>query len=131
MRIDNYLYKIVLTQMVNLNYNIIMSIQKRAKDHIIKFMLGKDAVPRGLFESREYFRANGNIHFEYIKRGGVIIARSTDFRWGSIVTQGKNDKELDTNIKDAILTSFEIPSSYAHEANINRVGSIKEEYAIA
>ena len=42
-----------------------------------------------------------------------------------------DEKELDKNIKDAILTSFEIPSSYAKEAKIHRVGDGRKEYALA
>ena len=108
-----------------------MSILKQIKDHLIKFLLGKNSVPSGLFESREYFRLYSAINFQYEKVGELIIAKSTDFKWGSIITSGKDDAELDNNIKDAILTSFEIPSSYAAEAKIAKVGSREHEYAIA
>ena len=58
------------------------------------------------------------------------IAISTNFRYGSIVTSGKDVEELEKNIKDAILTSFDIPSSYAKEANILKVGQ-ERGYAFA
>lgn len=109
-----------------------MALTKRVKDQLIKALLGKAAVPRGLFELGQYFRRNGSINFKHEKgEGENIIAISTNFRYGSIVTSGKNPDELDKNIKDAILTSFDIPSSFAKEAAINRVGAKQGEYAIA
>lgn len=106
-----------------------MSIIKQSKDYLIKFLLGKNSVPSGLLDSREYFRIYGPIHFQYEKVDGLIVAKSTDFHWGSIVTSGRNEQELDSNIKDAILTSFEIPSSYASQAKIEKVGVKELEYA--
>ena len=49
------------------------------------------------------------------------------------ISQGKTRTEALENIKDAILTAFEIPSSYTKEAGIAPVGSKKnnKEYAIA
>ena len=44
-----------------------MSIIKQSKDYLIKFLLGKSSVPSGLFDSREYFRIYGPIHFQYEK----------------------------------------------------------------
>ena len=88
-------------------------------------------VPRGLLELHQYFKAYKAINFEFKKEGEEIVAVSTDFVYGSIVTAGKNEKELDKNIKDAILTSFEIPSSYAKEAAIVNVGEKEKQYAIA
>jgi hypothetical protein len=109
-----------------------MTIKKQLKDYVIKITLGNSTVPRGLYDSREYFRQYGAIHFKHIKSDDHLIAKSTNFRWGTIITEGKNEKELDKNVKDAILTAFEIPSSYAKEAGIEKVGSIKKkEYAIA
>jgi hypothetical protein len=110
-----------------------MSIPKQIKDYIIKFVLGKETVPRGLYESREYFRVYGAIQFVYDRAGDCIIARSSNFQWGSIITEGRNERELDENVKDAILTAFEIPCSYKQEAGITKVGSLKnnKEYAIA
>lgn len=46
------------------------------------------------------------------------MARSTNFRYGSIITSGKDEQEVDRNIKDAILTSFEIPSAYSADAKL-------------
>jgi len=108
-----------------------MSITKKTKDYVIKAILGNKVVPRGLFELNEYFRHYNRINFRYEKKDDLIIALSTDFHYGSIITSGKNEKELDENIKDAILTSFEIPSSYAKEAKIRKVGDGRKEYALA
>lgn len=108
-----------------------MSILKKIKDHLIRIALGSKTVPKGLFELDQYFRIHGPIHFNYEKKDGVIVAISTDFRYGSVVTSGKNEEELDKNIKDAILTSFEVPSSYAYEAKIQKVSEKQKEYALA
>lgn len=71
------------------------------------------------------------INFQYHNNeDGTYTAASTDFRYGSIVTSGKTLEELEKNIKDAILTSFEIPSSYSKETKIVKVGEQKE-YALA
>lgn len=110
-----------------------MAIVREIKNYIVKLANGSEMVPRGLFESREYFRQYGGINFIHIEKDGLTIAKSTNFRWGSIITDGKNNTELDKNIVDAILTAFEIPSSYSREAGIKKVGSEKKgkEYAIA
>ena len=109
-----------------------MTVVKKIKDQLIKALLGKESVPRGLFELNQYFRQYGPIAFRYEKgEAGQLIAISDNFRFGSIVTSGKDTRELDQNIKDAILTSFEIPSSYFKEANIIRVGDAQKEYALA
>ncbi|OGL88607.1 hypothetical protein A3H75_00755 [Candidatus Uhrbacteria bacterium RIFCSPLOWO2_02_FULL_51_9] len=109
-----------------------MTFVKQTKDQLIRFLFGGKSVPRGLFELSEYNRLYGPISFKNERGDGVIIAVSTDFRYGSIVTSGKNEEELEENIKDAILTSFEIPSSYAKEARVHKVNSGQQEgYAIA
>ena len=109
-----------------------MTLTKRAKDQLIKVLFGKTSVPRGLFELNQYFRHYEPINFKHEQgENGNIIAISTNYRYGSIVTSAKTLSELDTNIKDAILTSFEIPSSYAHEAGVRNVGEKLEEYALA
>lgn len=109
-----------------------MNLIKRAKDKLIKFFWGKSTVPRGLFELNQYFRIYGPINFHHEKsEDGNIIAISDNFRYGSIITSGINLQELDKNIRDAILTSFEVPSSYAQEANIQKVGDKQEVYALA
>ena len=108
-----------------------MSIIKQTKNQVIKLFWGKDVVPRGLFELDQYFRQNEPLKFKYDKTNDGIVAVSENFRHGSIVTSGKNEKELDENIKDAILTSFEIPSSYAKEANIIKQGEAQKQYALA
>lgn len=109
-----------------------MTYAKRFKDQLIKILLGKSAVPRGLFELNQYFRHYGPINFRREEGdGGNIIAVSNNFRHGSIITSGRDLEELDKNIKDAILTSFEIPSSFAAEAGLHKVGDKQEEYALA
>jgi hypothetical protein len=108
-----------------------MALLKRAKDQIIKAFWGKIIVPRGLLELYDYFRLYGPINFRYEKNDGKIIAISTNYKYGSIVTSGDNEKELDKNIKDAILTSFEVPLSFAKEAKIHRMEERQESYALA
>jgi hypothetical protein len=109
-----------------------MSLAKKAKDQLIKLLLGKSSVPRGLFELNQYFRLYGPINFRNEQgENGNIVAISNNFRFGSIITSGKTPEELDKNIKDAILTSFEVPSSYAPEAKVQRMHNKQGEYALA
>lgn len=107
-----------------------MPFAKKAKDYLLKAISGKDFVPHGLVEINRYFRIYGPINFDFKKENGVIIGISQNFHYGSIITSGKNLEELDKNIKDAILTSFKIPSSYSKEANIKNVNEHKI-YALA
>ena len=107
-----------------------MSIKKQAQDYLLRILWGNKYHPQGLFEAAQYFRHNSAIGFDYKKEGNGYIAISKNFRHGSIVTSGKDIKELEKNIKDAILTSFDIPSSYAKEAMIQKAGS-ENEYALA
>ena len=112
-----------------------MAILKVFRDHLAKALLdGKGFVPRELVELNQYFRRNGPINFEFKKEGSLIIGISTNFRYGSIVSSGRDAEELDKNIKDAILTAFDVPSSYAKEAsviNVNKQASEKKSYALA
>jgi len=110
-----------------------MNIVKATKDQVIKRLLGKRVVPRELLELNQYFPLHGGITFEYSKgEDGNIIAKSTNFRYGSIVTSGKDMNELDRNIKDAILTSFGVPSAYAKDAALRNRGTERESsYALA
>lgn len=112
-----------------------MAFIKILTDNIAKVLLdGKGFVPRELVELNQYFRRNGAINFTLKKEGKSIIGVSTDFRYGSIVTSGKDPAEVDRKIKDAILTAFDVPSSYAKEANIINVGKEAAEqksYALA
>lgn len=109
-----------------------MSLTKKAKDQLIKLLLGKASVPRGLFELGKYFINYGPINFRNEKgEDENIIAISTNYRYGSIITSGKTPEQLEKNIKDAILTSFDIPSSYAKEAAVHKVDNKQGEYAIA
>lgn len=109
-----------------------MSITKQFKDFIVKNIWdGSSLSPSGLVELNKYFRIHGPIKFEFKKEDGNIIAISTNFVYGSIITSAKNENDLDENIKDSILTSFDVPSSYAKEAGIRKVGSMEKEYALA
>jgi len=101
------------------------------KDRAVRSILGKDYVPESLFDFSEYFRHFKEINFEYHKEGDITIAVSTDFKYGSIVTSGRNKEELDKNIKDAILTSFEVPSAYLDKINLHQVDDQREGYALA
>lgn len=105
-----------------------MSFLKRVKDGFGKVFMGKDFVPRELLELNEYFRHYGPIKFHFERLGdGSTLARSVNFKFGSIITSGRDSLELDKNIRDAILTSFEIPSSYEKEAGIYSIGNAKEQ----
>lgn len=112
-----------------------MAIIKIIRDQLIKALFdSKGAVPREVLELSQYFRNNKHINFVFKKEGDIIIAISTDFRYGSIITSAKNPEELDAKVKDAILTAFDIPSSYAAEANIINVSkgaAEQKSYAIA
>lgn len=102
------------------------------KKSILKKLYGDRYVPRELFELHNYFRHYQSITFTQENKGNSIIAISTNFRYGSIVTSGKNQKELDQNIQDAILTSFDLPSAYVSEATIVKEGAnASHSYALA
>src|SRR3990167_9028689 len=104
-----------------------MSLYKQTKDKLLRLMLGRDAAPPGLVELNRYFRIYGPIRFQHERQGdGSFVARSEDFRYGSIITHADRFDELDEKVKDAILTAFEVPSSYASEAGVHRVG--EKEY---
>jgi len=93
-----------------------MNIIKVIQDQAIKRFFGKGFVPGELLELNQYFRLYDPINFEYSRSSdGNIIAKSTNFRYGSIITSGKDMKDVDKNVEDAILTSFEIPSAYTTE----------------
>ncbi len=110
-----------------------VKVLKVAKDYIVKKVLDLgDSRPKGLFDLSEYMRHFRVIHFDYHNNeDGTITAVSKNFHFGSIVTTGRDLAELDKNIQDAILTSFEIPSSYAKEAKIVKIGAEQKEYALA
>ncbi len=107
-----------------------MSIGKLLKDRCVKLLLGKSLVPSGLAELNNYFRINRVINFSNERQAdGSLVAISSDFRYGRIITSAKNEEELEEKIKDAILTAFEVPSSYAKDAGVHRVG--ERGYAFA
>lgn len=107
---------------------------KSLKDHVKKYFVKiffDNYLPEELFELNDYFRHYQSIRFSYKKKRGKIIAISTDFKYGTIITSGRNKKELDKNIKDAILTAFEVPSAYAKEAKIVETKKNEQVYALA
>jgi len=113
-----------------------MKYHKVLKDRFNKFFLGTNTVPAGLFEWTEYTIQFKGIIFsiEKDKKDGVYRARSTNFRHGTIFAEAMTLKELDLNIRDAILTTFEIPSSYMKEARITNGNDSRKEsrrYAFA
>ena len=108
-----------------------MSVAKIAFDRLLRAIRGRGYVPMGLFELSQYFRQIGPIKFKFYKEGDRYIAVSENYRYGSIISSGSTPEELDRNIKDAILTSFSVPSSYAKEAKVQREGERSEEYALA
>lgn len=107
-----------------------MSLYKQAKDQFARFVLGSDIAPQGLVELNHYFRFHGPISFKYEdQEDGSVVAVSENFRYGSIITHAEKREDLDAKIQDAILTAFEVPSAYAKEASVHRVGEM--EYAFA
>ncbi len=107
-----------------------MSFYKQTKDALIRALIGKNAIPSGLFEMSRYFGLYRTINFHYERQqDGSIVALSTDFKHGSIITSGKDPKELDEKIKDAILTAFEVPSSYAKDVGVHREGETAYAFA--
>lgn len=104
---------------------------KQIKDKILKLIFGNEYVPEGLLELYKYFRHNDPIDFNVTFENGKHIAVSKNFRHGSIVTSASSKEDLDKNIKDAILTSFDIPSSYSKEAALSEVGQKTKSYAVA
>lgn len=108
-----------------------MTLLKQTKDLIVKAISGRNYVPVQLLNLNKYFRHYGAIKFALHQEDDVIVSVSTNFRYGSIIACGKNEKELEVNTKDAILTSFEIPSAYKKEACIVREGEKANAYALA
>lgn len=108
-----------------------MSVIKVLKDSALKAIRPKDYLPEGMIEMVRYFRDYEPINFEIRNIDDGFVAHSTNFRFGSIVTSGRTAKDLDKNIKDAILTSFDIPSVYSSKAKVEKVGSGQMEYAAA
>ena len=107
-----------------------MSLYKQAKDRLARFLLGSEVAPQGLVELNQYFRLYGPINFQGERQeDGSIVAVSQNFRYGSIVTHADSQEELYEKIKDAILTAFEVPASFAEDAAIHRIG--EEGYAFA
>lgn len=107
-----------------------MSITKQAKDRLFKMVFGKNSPPPGLNELNKYFRLYGPINFTFEKQAdGSFVAVSQNYKYGSIVTRARDRSELDDQVRDAILTAFEVPSSYAKEAGVHKVDD--KEYAFA
>ncbi|MEK7451887.1 MAG: hypothetical protein AAB664_00965 [Patescibacteria group bacterium] len=107
-----------------------MGLYKQTKDHFVRLILGREFAPQGLVELNHYFRVFDPIGFRTEQQeDGSFVAISHNFRYGSIITHAVTHDQLDGKIKDAILTAFSVPSSYAKEAALNRVG--ETEYAFA
>ena len=108
-----------------------MGIMKFLRDSIGKLLIGS-LVPKELVELQHYFRIYQKINFDIAKEhDGTFIAISNDFHHGRIITSGKTKGDLEKNILDAILTSFEVPAIYVKEADI-KVGAINDlKYAAA
>ncbi len=105
-----------------------MNTTKTTKNRLLKWILGEKNIPKELTELHEYFRSLGPISFTIeTSNDGFLLAKSTNFRYGSMVTSGENMKELDENIKDAILTAFDIPSMYLVETGLQQEGEIGTE----
>ena len=107
---------------------------KEIKDGIVKSITASNSANVELRELFAYFQTYGPISFDFVisKDSGLIVAKSKNFHFGSIITSGRNPKELDSNIKDAILTAFDVPSVYLQESNLKKVGDAKvAQYAIA
>ncbi|MFH1146046.1 MAG: hypothetical protein V1707_03745 [bacterium] len=86
---------------------------------------------RAVRELRQYFTAYGPIEFTINQEEGRLVAVSSNFRHGSIVTHGSTSQELDQNIEDAILTAFDVPAVYKHQARPRRLNSGEPRYAVA
>ena len=108
-----------------------MNLLKVTKDQVARLLLGKAVVPAELLELSTYFRRFKEINFEQHKEDGLIVAVSTDFKYGTIIAHGRNQEELDNDTSDAILTAFGVPSAYQKEADLRRVGERKDAYALA
>ncbi|MFA6018087.1 MAG: hypothetical protein WCT28_03660 [Patescibacteria group bacterium] len=102
----------------------------KGRDKIVARLFNESYVPVGLSDLNHYFRIYGAIHFHHEKQeDGSVVAISNNFRYGTIITHAQRLEELDEKVKDAILTAFEVPSSYAKEAGIRRTD--EKEYAFA
>ena len=114
-----------------------MSLYKQATDLLLKGrnktiarLFGESYVPSGLSDLNQYFRVYSDIHFrKEPQEDGSVIAVSDNFHYGTIIAHAQKSENLDEKIKDAILTAFEVPSSYAKEANVKRTN--EKEYAFA
>ena len=107
-----------------------MSFSKQIKDWVIKMTDGQ-AGQLAVRELRHYFTIYGPIRFTVRQEGGLLVAVSANFHHGNIVTYGKEQKELDQNIEDAILTAFDVPAVYKQEAHLQRLNSEEPLYAVA
>ncbi len=107
-----------------------MTLSKRISDIARKHLLGEDS-RHELEELRRYFSVYGPINFDYHREDGIIVAVSTDFRHGTIITNGRNELELDRNIRDAILSMFGVSSAFQKEAGIHNVNDHRYAYVAA
>jgi hypothetical protein len=96
-----------------------MEVLKVVKDHIDKWVFHRGQMPLEVKEWKKYVAVNGAVTFKFDEQeDGSWVASSTNFKYGSIITSADSKEDLDSEIKDAILTAFSIPSAYAGEAKV-------------
>lgn len=103
---------------------------KEVKDLFIKIVSRGTSARQQLVEFKEYFTRYKKIDFTIKKGDGQLIAISKNYRNGGIVTAGRDKRELDENIRDAILTVFSIPSVYSKEAGLHKAGDKGMSYTV-
>lgn len=75
-----------------------------------------------------------DIRFVQDESGAYYLAKSTDLPNKRIITTGKTLAELDTNIRDAIFSVFQVPPYYCKQVSINipnLIEKISLQYAAA
>jgi hypothetical protein len=106
-----------------------MGVAKVIKDNLDKHIFNRNKFISEINGFRRYFALYDSINFNIHQEDGVFVAKSTDYKYGSIITSADSKEEIEKEIKDAILTSFGIPSAYANEAKVVNTGSKSERYA--
>lgn len=112
-----------------------MNYFKLIRDKLVRVLLDMASfqaiVPKELADLHEYFRSYGALKFDLHQSEDGWVAVSNNFRYGSIIANGRTPQELEKNIPDAIMTAFDLPSSYSKEAKLHKVMDQKEGYAFA
>lgn len=87
-------------------YKQAIDLLTKGRDKIVAHLFNESYVPVGLSDLNHYFRTYGAIHFRHEKQSdGSIVAISSNFRYGTIITHAQRLEELDEKVKDAVLTS--------------------------